>query len=463
VKQSIHKILESIYSHSLSKQSHQRIALVGLGIGSCLLSFLLNVFVPDIYAPTGLYVSVSLICWLTVAISYFSDHIYRHIQDYATFAYLFMYLALVYLTFLTHFEPHHTIILLAAHVLFGLSFKSFVEFVLFALSSLILLIISILTATPLYFDRFMFISTLALFTFAVGLVNWLKEERQVQELEYKNLLSVFLNRHADAIFLLSQDCLSILYKNQAAQKFTSYIFRRPDTTGQALLDLLGLNREFLIKRFETADYHVQERCLCQLNVKQQHTLRFEIYINKIQTRKGDALLLTLRDANRSAYRANSWANTSLNGHEKEPIPLHIEQVDIDGLIQLIIADTKRQFEETHVDFRTHIQDIEGFQTDIKRLSSAIKHIFLSIIHRQKTAGIQPVIFTAVNQDSNFVKFIIQDSGGQIDPHLLKVANRQIEALEAQLSVLEEPDTGNIFTFSLPLTIQPSFAQETSAN
>ncbi len=452
-------------SQQSSAKFRQKLVLTGLGIWSCLIGMLLQLFIPDVYSPFYLYLGVAVIAWGIVLTSSISNRINHYIHDYATFVYLFMYLAAVYLAFLTHFEPHHTLILLAAHVLFSMSFQSFIEYVLFALSSLILLIISVFSAPPLYFDRFMFISTFTLFTFAAGIVTWIREEKRQQEYEYKDLLSIFLNRHSDAVFILSDNCNHISYKNQAAHKFLSYIFNRTEITGQALLDLLGLNRDFLIKRFETAEYHVQERCLCQLNVNRQQPLKFEIYINKVQTAKGDGLLLTLRDANLSTYRSTTWSSMSgaENGSSKEHIPLHVEKVEITSLIPLIVENIENHIDSTKMEIQTHIQPVEDFHTDVQILSSAIKHILLSIIHRQKIEQKKPHIFIAVNQDRNFVKFIIQDNGGHIDGHLLKVASKKIEALHAQLNVLEEPDSGNIFTFSLPIQLPKQLAKETPAN
>ena len=99
-------------------------------------------------------------------------------------------------------------------------------------------------------------------------------------------------------------------------------------------------------------------------------------------------------------------------------------------------------------------EIHDFHADVSILSSALKHLLLSIIHRNKIDGTPAHIYLAVNFDGQYVKFLIQDNGGEIDARLLKVAQSKISQLGAQLQVLESTQTGNIFTFSLLL--QPTY-------
>ena len=432
-----------------------------LGLISCLTGYLMHQFIPDVYAPISVFLLSAIVSFGVVIASLLSEKILRYLSDLSTFAYLYVYLSIVYLAFISNFEPHLTLLLILGHVFFSISFQSFAEFTLFAVSSLILLILSIHTSSPLYFDRHMLVSTFTLITMASGIANWYTLNRNGIQEEYRNLLSTFLNRHSDAIFLLSEDGSSIIFQNSPGRKFLSYIFRQNTITGQALLDVLGLNKQFLQNRFQAADYHVQERCICHLNVDNQKPLKLEILINKVHVRQGDAFMLTLRDSvNRSKATNTPWINPIPNGkHRLEEEEFKPELVEINSLIPLIVENLSNHSPEEEISFSLQLPKTAPFETDVNLLTAAIKHLLLSIIHRQKINGTKAHIFIGVNKDDKFLKFLIQDSGGAIDSRLLKVAQSKIMSLHSQLHVMEAPQTGNVYMFSLPisLTEHPAFS------
>lgn len=433
--------------------------MICLGLISCLLGFLIHQFIPDVYAPISVFLLSAGVAFGVVIASLLFESVLKYLNDLVTFAYLFMYLSTVYLAFTTNFEPHLTLLLLAAHVFFSLSFQSFAEFTLFAISSLVLLILSIHTSAPLYFDRHMLVSTLTLITMGAGIANWYTITKRGIQDEYRNLLSTFLNRHSDAIFLLSEDNNDILFLNAPGKKFVSYIFKKEEITAQALLDVLGLNKQFLLNRFQSANYHVQERCICHLNVDMYRPLKLEIFINKVHIRQGDAFMLTLRDSISKAKSPAPWVNPAENGNgasNEHKEALNPEPVDLHSLIQILLENLRNQSIDERTRFTTQIPKIEGFKTDVNLLSSALKHLILSIIHQKKIHGSTAHIHIGVNQDDKFLKFLIQDNGGTISERMLKVAQSKISSLESELHVLEAPQTGNVFTFSLPLNIKEGF-------
>ena len=328
------KFTQSFLGNSSSSQLRQQVTLICLGLTSVLLAYLFHHFIPDVEIPLGVFLISAGLGLGVVAASLLSEKVLKYLPDLSTFAYLYMYLSVVYLAFIGNFEPHLTLLLIVSHVFFSISFQTFGEFTLFAISSLVLLILSVFTASPLYFDRYMLISAFTLITLSAAIFNWYALTRRSLTEEYKNLLSTFLNRHSDAIFLISSDGNTLLFMNTPGKKFLSHIFQQQTVTGQALLDVLGLNKQFLINRFESADYHVQERCICQLNVQQQRALKLEIFINKVHIRQGDAFVLTLRDSVHKAQSPTSWTG-SLSKPEELALshePLKPERIDAPGLI-----------------------------------------------------------------------------------------------------------------------------------
>lgn len=452
----LEKIAQGLLGNQSQSQLRQQVLLVFLGLISCLTGYLIHQFIPDIYAPISIFLLSAIVCFGVVISSLLFEKVLKYLSDLSTFTYLYVYLSVVYLAFITNFEPHLTVVLILAHVFFSISFLSFAEFTLFAISSLILLILSIHTSSPLYFDRHMLVSTFTLITMASGVANWYAlDKRGIQE-EYRNLLATFLNRHSDAIFLISEDGNSVIFQNTPGRKFLAYIFRKEVITGQALLDILGLNKQFLLNRFQSADYHVQERCICHLNVDNQKPLKLEILINKVHIRQGDAFMLTLRDSvNRGKPTHPTWANLPSNGNgQAEGESFTPERVEIGSLVPLVVENVKRGISDEEVSFSLQLPELSAFETDVTLLSTALKHLLLSIIHRQKINGTKAHIFIGVNQDEKFLKFIIQDNGGAIDSRMLKVAQSKISSLRSHLHVLEAPQTGNVFMFSLPLSLAP---------
>ena len=452
----LNKVSNGLLGNQTQSQLRQQVTLICLGLISCLLGFLIHQFIPDVYAPISVFLLAAGIAFGVVIASLLFESVLKYLNDLVTFAYLFMYLSTVYLAFTTNFEPHLTLLLLSAHVFFSLSFQSFSEFTLFAISSLVLLILSIHTSAPLYFDRHMLVSTLTLITMGAGIANWYTINKRGIQDEYRNLLSTFLNRHSDAIFLLSDDTRNIIFLNAPGRKFVSFIFKQEEVTGQALLDILGLNKQFLLKRFQSANYHVQERCICHLNVEMHQPLKLEIFINKVHIRQGDAFMLTLRDSISKAKMPAPWVKPSANGngevHEHKEA-LTLESVNLKSLVDILLENLKNQAIDEKTQFVTQVPNMEDFITDVTLLSSALKHLLLSIIHQNKINGSTPHIYIGVNLDDKFLKFIIQDNGGSISERMLKVAQSKIASLESQLFVLEASQTGNIFTFSLPLHIK----------
>ena len=268
--------------------------LIGLGILGLLMGLLLNIYLPQTICPFVIYGSVSL----TILVSGLFGLVYqpfrRILPELVTFIYLIFYLAIVFLVLLNNFDPRYTLLLVGAHVLFAVTFRNFIEFTIFAIASIgLLFLCTQLTRPP--FNPYLLISLVTLITLAAGVHVWLRESQELLRAESQYALYTLLNQSTDSLFILDGGCRHILYQNAAAYADLQQINGKDTLKAAALLELLGLDRQFLVQRFKDAPLELQEKGFCNLKTVEDKDLFFTIYVHKIRVKNEDGLLIRLRD------------------------------------------------------------------------------------------------------------------------------------------------------------------------
>lgn len=306
-----------------------------LGMGSGLL---MRQFLSNAYFPAYIYLSTSGICLAIAILSYWVPHIRRNLFDYASFCYLFMYLGLVFITYLNNFEIHFTLILLAAHVFFAISFRSFIEYFIFAIASLILLGLCFYLATRLALNQYLLLSVFTILTLFAGMKVWLSERnfRRINNGGY--MLTDLFNSSQSAIFLLDANCKNLLYLNTTSQKYLQVLTGQPNTDADQLFNLLGIDPAFIISRFRTAPYSLQEKGFCTIESTQGREIYFELYISKVRAIDGDNIFVKLLDITEHRRRERHLQRSiSVNESLVHAIPDLLIRVDINGIIQFVRA------------------------------------------------------------------------------------------------------------------------------
>ena len=268
--------------------------LVGLGLLGLLMGLLLNIYIPETICPFFIYGSVSIIVLTAGLLGAVYEPFRRILPELVTFIYLILYLCVVFLTLLNDFDARYTLLLIGAHVLFAVSFRNFIEFTIFAVSSIGLLFLCTQLASP-PFNTYLFVSLVTLITLTAGVHVWLYESMELHGAESQYALYTLLNQSTDATFILDQSCQKILYQNASAFAHLQEIKGDDTLKASELLQLLGLDRQFLIHRFEDAPPELQEKGFCNLKTIEDKEVFFSIFVHKIRAQGEDGLLIRLRN------------------------------------------------------------------------------------------------------------------------------------------------------------------------
>ena len=409
-----YQIQEASRQQAYNMSTFVQYALIGLGSIMMIMGVLISYFLSNVYCPFYLYGSASLISISLGLGALLNPKIKEHIHDLSTFAYLFIYLTTVYLTFRNGFEPHFTVLLISAHILFALSFKSILEFSLFAISSIgLLMLISHLTINA-YLNPYMFISLLTLLTVVIGIYVWYKEINESQQTEKNELLDWLLNKNNEAIFILNQDCTKIMFHNKAAKNFLKFVGEKEFVSGSRLLDLLGLNRNFMVYRFKMKRSNIQEHCYCGIELEDGKNLFLELLMNRIPTRDGSGVLIKMRDNTPSQYQ-NGMLSHHVTGYPDDSwLSIHkdrnTQKINVSGLLDLIVENVKLEHDLQHVDFMIEIVNLVKLEADIQMLSLVIQELLIRCIPTVKDESHQEnaSIRISTQGDETQVSFIIRE-------------------------------------------------------
>lgn len=272
-----------------------RAILVVMGLLGLLTGLLINRFLPDAYCPAFIWGSASGFCLLIAAISAFSPGVNRHIYDYTSFCYLFLYLAVIYLAYQNKLETTFTHILIVSHIFFAISFRNIVEYTVFAISSLILFNFLTFFVLDPETNPYLFTIIIALSTVFAGLHVHAREQLYKRKTEAVYMLHDLLNTPIYGIFLLDETCEHISYQNELAAQYLQITRGTTVATGAQLLYLLGMNKPFLQNRISKNQPGYQEKNYFTLFTQADEAIQVEIYLSLIQTPESDNFLIKIRD------------------------------------------------------------------------------------------------------------------------------------------------------------------------
>ncbi|RMG16484.1 MAG: PAS domain S-box protein, partial [Bacteroidetes bacterium] len=311
--------------------------MFGLGFLGLLSGFLIHEFLPNAYYPAYIYATSAAVCIAVAVFSFFIPHVRRHIFDYASFCYLFMYLGIVYITYRNDFNLYFTLILLASHVFFAISFRNFVEYTIFAIASLSLFILSLWMPQGVNQQHiYLLISVFTLLTIFAGIRVWLREQAHKRMSNGSHLLSDLLNSSQYAVFLLDEQCKKIHYLNTTAIKYLQVLTGYATVDHQELFNLLGIDPAFVVNRFRSAPYSLQEKGFCTIESYNGQEIYFELYISKVRSLEGDNILIRLLDITEHRRREKHLKRSiSVNESLVHAIPDMLIRINTQGIIQSV--------------------------------------------------------------------------------------------------------------------------------
>lgn len=269
--------------------------LIAIGFSGLLTGALINTFLPEAYCPVFIWAGVSGFCLLIAAISFFSPAVKQYIYDYASFCHLFMYLAIIYLTYQNNLETSFTHILIVSHIFFAISFRSFAEFTVFAISSLLLFNFLTFYARDPQTNPFLFIIIIAFTTVFAGIHVLLRERTIKGKAEAAHMLRDVLNTSIYGIFLLDENCEHILHQNELASQYLLSTRGTSETNSAQLLYLLGMDKAFLQNRISKNEPGFQEKSYFTFFSQEGAAIQVEIYLSRIHTPESDCFLIKIRD------------------------------------------------------------------------------------------------------------------------------------------------------------------------
>lgn len=440
--------------------------LSGLGILTLITGLLINFFLKEAYCPLYLYLPIAAFP-LLLSLGYFRiAHIQEHFKDYASFAHLFIYLGIVYISFRNAFEPHFMLLMITAHIMFALSFRTLAEFSLFAISSIALLMLCVYLTVNSYLDPYLFVSVVTLVTTGIGVYIWSQEGELKTQEENNELLYWLLNRNNEALVILSVDCQRILFQNKMARQIFGPLFHGKDPAAEQLLEALGLSRSFMIHRFKAGTYPVpQEQCFCGLNHPDGRKLALELFITTLKIREENGILIRIRDISpkSGAWLAPLKEDANLKDLPQAPTTDGLQEIDVPGLIELIIENIKLQIQPRLVHFRVEVDRVPKVMADIQLLAIVLKQLIMLRLPEEEVYSQETEVDLKVRNAQDFITFVISlphtghyttsltqgtdNKNGSISlPAEVKDA---ISQLQGTLRV-SGPHSNKTYTFSLPV-------------
>ncbi len=283
------------YFSSQEYPAMYRLVLIALAIISLASGLTVNILATGLHLPHYIYAPVTLACLGLAIGSLYNTRISTNLFEYASYCYLFIYLGIIFLTYRNNFDIHFVIVLVAAHVLYALSFRNIVEFSIFAISSLSLLVLCTFMLDNIPFNKYVFNSILSIYTLFAGLHTWYKENKYESDKRHGRFLKSLLDSEDSGIFLINSDATFIYYRNPAAISLSKSLFQTPEITISELWDLLQLDKQFIVNKLKNAEPGTKEHGLYHMTNDAGNTITLEMIFQKLRTYQGTALLLQLTD------------------------------------------------------------------------------------------------------------------------------------------------------------------------
>lgn len=264
-------------------------ALVGISIG-----WALNSFFPEIYVPLPWYLALGGSTILIAILSRFFPVVARYLPDLTFLLLVVLYISVVWLTYLNHLDPVFISVLIASHILLGISFRHVGEYIVFGGASLLLFVICTLVQPVLKPQHYLFMGLMAIMTGVVVLYIWSRAKTRKAAYD-QQMLTTLLDNALFGIFLLDLHTDTIFYQNKRADEVLDHFLGETDIPGESLLDLLGLDPAYLHNRFIRQTRNQPEKSYHQRHDKAHKARDLELHVSGVMVRGIRALLLKVRD------------------------------------------------------------------------------------------------------------------------------------------------------------------------
>ncbi|MEM7370700.1 MAG: PAS domain S-box protein [Bacteroidota bacterium] len=284
--------------------------LLAVGVG-----IVLSRGITGLTFPLPVFIGVGGLALLTGSISGISQHVQRHMFDYTFLVFVFVYLAVIFISFLNHLNPALVPLLIAVQILFAIAFRNFFEFLIFAASSLFLFAILSFSLDNLQTLPSLFFILIVLVTSFTGAYVW-SRERFLSKVNHSNqMLGDLLDNSVFGIFLMDLTTMEILYQNRIADDILNKIPGTLPTTYEAIVARLDHNPEQIRTQFQSTLPQKQLKTQTTLTDKEGNILVLDLFISKIRTLQNDSLLLKIRDISESKRVESALKDSEQNYQE----------------------------------------------------------------------------------------------------------------------------------------------------
>ncbi|MEM6806849.1 MAG: hypothetical protein AAF696_35940, partial [Bacteroidota bacterium] len=264
------------------------VAFIGIGL-------LLNVLFPEIVCPKGLYFPLGMASvWLGVLASTVK-HIKKYLFEYAFWVYVAMYLFVIFISYSNNLQLGFSLVLIAVHILFSVSFRTMTEYTVFAIASLLFYSVCTFFRPNLQISPLLFLSVICGISLFAGIYVWMREHRYDDLVGGGELLVSMLDNSAYAIFLLELDKGEIIYTNQMAKQMLLNLRGETQLNMKELLRFLGLEHQFLEKRYAKLPINELESSSYTIEGNPGKPMELELRIGRISGGPGSPLLVKARD------------------------------------------------------------------------------------------------------------------------------------------------------------------------
>ncbi|MEM7655845.1 MAG: hypothetical protein AAF399_06930, partial [Bacteroidota bacterium] len=309
-----------------------RAMLLGVALLTMLIAWQGPVWWPTLELPIGILWGLGGGTLLLFILSLIPK-LTRYIFDLAFLAFVFYYLAIIFLSYLNLLPPIFVTILIATQILFAISFRNFFEFLVFAIASMCLFVVCTFFLENLETQPYLFVILMGIATVFSGVYIWSREKFMYQVRHSGSMLGDLLDSSVFAIFLLEIDEGMILYQNRIAEAFIERFFPDTTLTCEELLQHFSLSQEFLHNRFPQASAEDIEQHIYQLTDAEGEIRDLEGYLSRIRTMKEDCILLRIRDISGiKAQERDLQRTSSLNQSLLSTLPDGLLTVGPDGLV-----------------------------------------------------------------------------------------------------------------------------------